>query len=283
MTDGIFKEPVIAPSITCAPVGRCIYCGSRERLTNEHIIPLSLNGTMILPESSCRVCAGITSKFELTVARQMYGVLRNKRGYNTRRKKERLTSLSLSYSSSGVIKSIDLDLVDYPYTYLIPFLPPPGMLTGASLSDFNPELKLELMGNPNEIARIASVIGGENIHVFMRSSFAWGDFCRLLAKIAHGYLIAAYGQEGYVSFLPDLILGHSSHLGHYIIGGDGDEVRYMPGAHLGWGTLIVDDACYLAVYIHLLGGVTMPTYQVVAAKVTDFTLLTEIIRSSNAE
>jgi hypothetical protein len=37
----------------------------------------------------------------------------------------------------------------------------------------------------------------------------------------------------------------------------------------------------LAVNIHLMGGIKMPTYQVIAAEVTDFTLLNETILKQN--
>ncbi len=34
-----------------SPVDECIYCGSHDELTDEHIGPLALNGNMILPKS----------------------------------------------------------------------------------------------------------------------------------------------------------------------------------------------------------------------------------------
>lgn len=53
-----------------APVGRCIYCGGTSyseahpgrRLGDEHIIPLQLRGTLVLPEASCKACEVITSR-----------------------------------------------------------------------------------------------------------------------------------------------------------------------------------------------------------------------------
>ncbi len=42
------------------PVGRCICCGRARpemALEEEHIIPLAINGGLILPDASCRRCA----------------------------------------------------------------------------------------------------------------------------------------------------------------------------------------------------------------------------------
>lgn len=49
------------------PVDRCIYCGDREvegGLTDEHIVPQSIGGALILPRSSCRECAIPTGAVE---------------------------------------------------------------------------------------------------------------------------------------------------------------------------------------------------------------------------
>lgn len=44
-----------------------------------------------------------------------------------------------------------------------------------------------------------------------------------------------------------------------------------------------EDAGYFAVYIHLLGGIPMPTYQVIAGKITDFDLIIEMINSKKTD
>jgi hypothetical protein len=45
--------------------GVCIYCGRTDvRLTNEHLVPLSLGGQHILEGASCNDCADVTKKFE---------------------------------------------------------------------------------------------------------------------------------------------------------------------------------------------------------------------------
>ena len=283
-----FKKPYPTSHITFKPVGKCIYCGSVERLTREHIVPKALNGTMILPASSCHACGVITTKFEQSVAKEMYGVMRNKRDYKTYNKKKRSQNISVSYSTSeGIIKSISLDLAKFPDINQVVILPPPGILTKAPLTEMNPELQITWVGDANAIPNMISLIenesGDKNITISLAHTFPWGDFCRLLAKIAHGCLVAYVGQEGYIPFLPDLILGHSSYLAHYIGGIDGHESIHLMTYDLQMHILHEEDGDYIAVYIHLLGGIPMPTYQVIAGKITDFDLIIKMINSKKTD
>lgn len=46
-------------------IGKCIYCGTADLpLTDEHVIPISLDGKMVLKKASCEKCRQITSKYE---------------------------------------------------------------------------------------------------------------------------------------------------------------------------------------------------------------------------
>src|SRR5262245_13876737 len=59
----LFTKPRTGPKAGCemAPrrIGKCIYCGSVDDLTTEHIIPKGLAGGWTLNEASCRRCAAI--------------------------------------------------------------------------------------------------------------------------------------------------------------------------------------------------------------------------------
>ena len=77
-----------------APVGHCIYCGSREwspgcnrKLGDEHIVPEGLGGKLILPESSCKSCEKITSKFELEWLRSSFFAVRVQKGLGKKKKR----------------------------------------------------------------------------------------------------------------------------------------------------------------------------------------------------
>ena len=110
-------------------VGYCIYCGMfgspDNKLTEEHVIPSGLAGTLVLPEASCERCNKLTTFFEerclrgnLNPFRSVYGA----RG--KRRKKKRPTALPVSFNDGAV--SEDVSLSEYPVFVAMPKLDPPG-------------------------------------------------------------------------------------------------------------------------------------------------------------
>ncbi len=68
-------------------IGYCIYCLKTNcELSDEHVVPFSLGGDVLLPKASCSKCATITSQFELQVARKILGSYRTRTGAPTRPK-----------------------------------------------------------------------------------------------------------------------------------------------------------------------------------------------------
>lgn len=47
--------------------GFCIYCGSTEQLSREHVVPYALGGTLTITEGSCEGCRKKTHAFETDV------------------------------------------------------------------------------------------------------------------------------------------------------------------------------------------------------------------------
>lgn len=251
------------------PVGQCIYCGEAESaLSDEHIIPYSLNGILVLPKASCSTCAGVTSRSEREVARSMYGLLRVKRGFKTRRKNSQPTSAGVGLFDQAGEKRITLLPIDQvPTLYGALELPPPGILSGAPRTESNPELKIHLKGDESEMAAAAATLGADTIA--LKVIVEWRAFARLLAKIAHSYLVATVGLRGYTPLLPDLILGRSLHLSHYVGGAVGALQDQVGDSDV---TLVCQEAenePHLTVYVQLLGRGRLPIYLVVAARVID--------------
>jgi hypothetical protein len=89
------------PRKVYSPVGRCIYCHSTDGLTVEHVIPFGLGGRLELPESGCHRCSKITSDFEHTCLRTMYGPLRLLYDLPSRRKKNRPLKLPLKVKKAA--------------------------------------------------------------------------------------------------------------------------------------------------------------------------------------
>src|SRR5438094_687329 len=70
------------------PLNKCIYCGSKDNLSDEHVIPFFLYGQWILPLASCDNCATITSRCETSVARGHFGQMRSCNKLRTRNPKK---------------------------------------------------------------------------------------------------------------------------------------------------------------------------------------------------
>lgn len=150
------------------PVNRCIYCGSDGRpegLTREHIFPFSFGGTLVLPKSSCKRCAKITSDFERECARAMFGKLRILFNLPTQHKTHRPDELPLKITVDGIEQTIVLSPSDYPAVpIMFPKFGHPGILYGLSPTEVFwgssafPVLPV-LPDNEVRLARLRSRIG----------------------------------------------------------------------------------------------------------------------------
>lgn len=195
------------------PVGMCIYCYATADLTTEHIIPHSLGGTVKLPASSCRECANITSKFELRLARRMYGNIRIRQKFPTRRPEKRplLVRAKDAVTGAEVWLRPEESVVVLPKVHFLP----PGMLReppeeptscdGATL-----EAK-EVM--PTDYSRWQSI--GSNSYSF-EQTFDPDALALTLAKISHAYAVADFGLSNFEPFLPPVILGQRNDLYKYV-------------------------------------------------------------------
>ncbi len=82
-------------------IGKCIYCNKTDLpLTDEHVIPLSLAGTMVLKNASCEECRKITSKYERNPIHENWIEARACLDYPSRRSKLK----DMTFSMDVVLK-----------------------------------------------------------------------------------------------------------------------------------------------------------------------------------
>src|SRR5258708_6724877 len=124
--------PPLHPAKRYSPAGSCIYCGSKENLSDEHIVPYALGGRWILPKASCSGCSSITAKFEQTCLRTILGPLRMYFDFPTRRQKERPKTLRLKvkYDLGEDWSEIDYCQEDYPFLITFPHYNLPSEISG---------------------------------------------------------------------------------------------------------------------------------------------------------
>jgi hypothetical protein len=175
-----------------APIGECIYCGDTQDLTDEHIIPLALGGTLILPDSSCKKCAAMTSAIELKVLRGFMYDARVIGNFPSRRKKlwPKTWRMRLLTRGHDVVEH-DLPLQEASALLMLP------TLTRASILNNQPPT------HGVNIVGIETIRFGKNIETLLRDRDVSGmevtaqiqatEFAQLLAKIAYSYHVATQG------------------------------------------------------------------------------------------
>jgi HNH endonuclease len=192
-------------------IGSCIYCGEKNGLSDEHIIPYGLGGNQVLKKASCKSCADITSNLEGRLLRGQWRPYRKILGIQSRRNYPNYLPAHLVQLYAPKIpiqvKSDDYPLVIF-FDFDIPSVligkerpePPFAKVVGAKIIRPYPSRVLDN-------GAIRQLRSGEKIEYPM--SFESSDVLRLVAKIAHGISIYQNGLDGCIDyFLPKLILGN---------------------------------------------------------------------------
>lgn len=197
-------------------VGQCIYCGATQDLRDEHVVPYGLNGRWILRDATCKLCADITSLFELEVLRKALLAPRAVLGFKTRRKGQRPQSLPLQIDRGGGPVAVDLPLDKHPGIAVFPRFESPSWLRGR-------ERRSGIAVVGASVARFGSVppvalareLHGSKLQVTVQ--YEPLAFARLIAKVAFGFCVGQFG----LSFMKDSyltagILGASGDLGTWV-------------------------------------------------------------------
>jgi hypothetical protein len=258
-----------------APVGKCIYCGGSpspaERLSDEHIVALSLGGVSILPEASCRDCAKVTSYIEGYCANKIFDTLRVQSRLPTRRPKNRPTTLPTVFDIDGMFHTHFVPPKASIASFVMYELPPPGILQlrlPSAAYDFVREVVIS-----STASRLHHFTQG--IKLGAQGSFSYGQrnspfvFGRMLAKIAHAYCMAEDNLANFKPLLPDIILGKNDKIPYLIgctLGGEPSKKRLrgtLAFHQLRMGTIRSPLKEFRHAYIRLFADLPTPTYTVI--------------------
>lgn len=199
------------------PYGKCIYCGELSDLRTEHIVPFGLSGNLELPESTCKSCADITSKVEMTILRGELWALRVFRELQSRRKHGSAPKdFPIKIVRGGIEEQIRLPVNEYPILLHFPVFTAPRVLTS---TDKKPGI---------EIRGVDTISFGQNPKDFLLKHKAESintttaqdpiAFARMIAKIAYS-MAAATGDLELLkspSPIPSVILGQETAIGHWV-------------------------------------------------------------------
>jgi hypothetical protein len=211
-------------------VGRCIYCGSTEKPTDEHVVPINLGGKYVLFKASCAVCQKEIHKVETHCLGFMQD-LRYRRKIGGRRVEERPSTLKmLAFQSWDGVSEVDLlgknpnqkwELIEVPFEYhlstlVLPCFKQPRILRGL---------------NPWQCSEAESLIDTWRYKesnekgteppwpVYIEREASYWMLQRMIAKIAHGMAVWTFGLDNFRPYLMDIILGKDLSECYYLLGG----------------------------------------------------------------
>lgn len=166
----------------------CIYCGSTDQLSSEHIVPYAWGGTVQVHNGSCETCRLVTSAFEnyaLNDGAMAY--VRKAIGLPSRSKHRSIKGpIDMAMEGQdGQALTIDSG-TDRPVILGFPLFVRPGLLSGDGT-----RVTLDLEG-------VAAAAFGADLSTFMEGQSAAGAvqresskrvmaFARTVAKIAYGW------------------------------------------------------------------------------------------------
>lgn len=173
------------------PVSQCIYCGSKNSLTDEHIVPFALGGRFILAKSSCAKCAAITSLIERKVLRGFMLEARTVGNFPTRNEKARPKSLPLEIEKDGSYITVELSPGDHPGILTLPIFKPAGFLVNEDEVEklsIAATIGIQFGKNINEIGKSLNT---KEIKI-VQDLDVWA-FARMISKIGYCYAVASFG------------------------------------------------------------------------------------------
>jgi hypothetical protein len=242
-------------------VGRCIYCGSTEDLTREHVIPRALSGTVTLLKASCRSCADITGEVERIVTRGPWYGLRLVHRLHITDTNRIPKTFPLTLVKEGREEVVQLPLNEYPVLVLMPDYPLPESMTGVPHErgiKLNGYSTLSYGPPPQDVIKR---FGAERGRITQKHQFV--PIARMLAKIALAFAVAEIGLDRFEQvFVRDLILGNIEDLGRWV--GMRDRQPPTVANHLHQLSIeFFPDQRIVAVNVRLVASAPTPAYVVI--------------------
>lgn len=240
-----------------------VVASGQGNLTNEHIIPQGLSGTLVLPKSVCSSCQSITGRPEGRVMQTE--LLHARRFLNLKRKHPKRESRPLPPVSLTHFDVMDpnakfdvyLDVENHPKTFQMYETGPAGLLVGENILQAN---RIKFYGvnlgyNPLK----------EPSAFMMRLDITVGDFAYFIAKIAYSYAVAEGAtQDVDCSVLRDVLLERSDQIFNYS-GSALDRSIPVTTKSLHWLS-IQNKGDYRTVRVTLFASFRAPTYEVVLGR-----------------
>jgi len=201
--------------------GVCIYCtpeaAGRVTLTREHIIARKLGGALVLHNASCTACAKIINK-EIETPFLTFILLNARTHLGLPTSRPRTTLPWTAQVGPEVPEGLPKELSgfdfqealpeDYYAKIMMPILSAPGILSDKALTE-----QFIMTGVCSYTEPGSSPPPGRTLQVLPMNP---AITCRAIAKIAHGAAVAEFGFDTFEAFLPDVIMGRTKFISHFV-------------------------------------------------------------------
>jgi hypothetical protein len=254
-----------------SPVNRCIYCGTTDGpLSREHIVPLALNGDLILPKASCEECARKTSADELTVLRKSMREARAVLGYRSRKPREAPVDIEMEFIKGGKREVRRVPLTNAISPVPMPILELPGCLRSEDHDGRPSSSSVQVIAVGKDPQNVLLDNAADNIA--MMAFVDIGAFSRMLGKIAYSYAVAKLGHERVRdSLLIPSLLHEKDEIGLWVGGtqqlvGKPDPVAYQIGFRVYNAPAKEGSVEVVLVLLRLFAHLGTPGYMVVLSR-----------------
>lgn len=196
-------------------IGKCIYCGAAEGpLSEEHVTPFGLSGSLILLHASCERCARITSGLETTLLKGQWFAARAALRTRTRRSKNRRQPQPMLIEKDGEIKIIRAVWQDQWKVIQLPIFPLPAHFDGRAYTGGIESISMDQFELSEKGEEIAERHGADKV---LLPDYPVEVFARFIAKMAYGYAVERYTLNGFEEvYVVPAILGETDDIGRWV-------------------------------------------------------------------
>jgi hypothetical protein len=196
-------------------IGECIYCRTpKGELSEEHVLPFGLNGSLVLCHASCKRCRDITSALETTLLRHQWSAARAALGTRTRHKKERQKPQPMLIEKDGEVKTIQVVWQDQWKVIQLPIFPLPAYIDNRPYMSGIESTSMDQFELSEKGQEIAKRHGADTV---LLPTYPVEVFARFIAKMAYGYAVERYKLNAFEEvFVVPAILGVTADIGRWV-------------------------------------------------------------------
>ncbi|MHA6689312.1 hypothetical protein [Devosia sp. A449] len=186
--------------------GSCVYCGRDHdsegnalKLTSEHVIPEFLGAGLELPDASCHDCQKATSRFEVSIAREMFDPVRKAFALQGKEGVLKKSNFPLDVGRETTEHEY-IPLVHYPTILVLPALYPASTYSRRAAQADEP-FNFRLYN----INADAALLQRYSLDAFSSQAIDMVRFVQLIAKIAHVYAMHHFKSTPFVPAVAEFV------------------------------------------------------------------------------